>query len=156
MAMRMKMDYDTFKLIHSELIMSVQYIEHDLRIIYSTIKPGDFEKNYEIVDKAPLGKLLKEMHELDEEVGYSKIKEKDYELLDRIRDIRNYWCHQCYIDFHYEEDPNKHLEKFQVVAERLHFDELEVYELYGKIEKLRKSVEKKYRQRMARQENPEE
>ncbi len=38
------MTYDTFKLIHSELIMSVQYIEQDLRIIYSTVKPGNFGK----------------------------------------------------------------------------------------------------------------
>ena len=50
------MDYDTFKLIHSELIMSVQYIEQDLRIIYSTIKPGNYKDNYAIVDNAPLGK----------------------------------------------------------------------------------------------------
>ncbi len=141
------MDYDTFKLIHSELVMSVQYIEEDLRIIYSTIKPGDYRDNYAIVDTAPLGKLLKEMHELDEELGYSKIKEADYELLNQIREIRNYWCHRCYLDFHYEEDPEKHEEKFKQVAERLHIEELKVYDLQRKIEKLRKSVVKKYRHR---------
>ncbi len=81
------MDYDTFKLIHSELIMSVQYIEQDLRIVYSTIKPGDYDDNFAYVDSAPLGKLLKEFHELDGEVGYSKIKGADYELLDEIREI---------------------------------------------------------------------
>ena len=143
----MRIDYDIFKMIHSELIMSVQYIEQDLRIVYSTIKPGAYEDNYAIVDNAPLGKLLKELHELDEELGYSKIKEKDYELLDQIREIRNYWCHQCYLDFHYEENPVKHDEKFQQVADRLHFDELRVFELQGKIERLRKSVVKKYRHR---------
>ena len=141
------MDYDTFKLIHSELIMSVQYIEQDLRIIYSTVKPGDYKDNYEIVDQAPLGKILRELHELDDELGYSKIKPNDYELLDQIREIRNYWCHQCYLDFHYEENPQEHDRKFQEVAERLHFDELRVYELYQKIERLRISVVKKYRHR---------
>ena len=138
------MDYDTFKLIHSELIMSVQYIEQDLRIIYSSVKPGDYKKNYEIVDKVPLGKILKELHELDEDLGYSKIKANDYALLDQIREIRNYWCHQCYLDFHYEENPVKHEQKFQEVAKRLHFDELRVYDLYEKIEKLRKNVVSKY------------
>lgn len=141
------MDYDTFKMIHSELVMSVQYIEQDLRIIYSTIKPGSYKDNYAVVDSAPLGRLLKELHELDEELGYSKIRESDYDLLDQIREIRNYWCHQCYLDFHYEEDPLMHEKKFKEVANRLHVDELRVYDLQGKIEKLRKSVTKKYRHR---------
>lgn len=141
------MDYDTFKMIHSELIMSVQYIEQDLRIIYSTIKPGNYKDNYAVVDNAPLGRLLKELHEVDEDLGYSKIKESDYDLLDQIREIRNYWCHQCYLDFHYEEDPVRHNEKFIEVADRLHLDELRVYALQEKIEKLRKSVSRKYRYR---------
>ena len=139
------MDYDTFKLIHSELIMSVQYIEQDLRIVYSTIKPGDYNDNFSYVDSAPLGKLLKEFHELDGEVGYSKIKSADYELLDEIREIRNYWCHQCYLDFHYIDNPSEHERKFQEIATRLHYDENRVYELQQKIEKLRISVVRKHR-----------
>ncbi|MBD5516065.1 MAG: hypothetical protein HDR06_15850 [Lachnospiraceae bacterium] len=139
------MDYDTFKLIHSELIMSVQYIEQDLKLIYSILKGGDFYDNYSYVENSPLGKLLKSLHEMDQELGYSKIKEEDYDLLNQIREIRNYWCHQCYIDFHYIEDPQEHDKAFQKVAIRLHEDELRVYELQQKIEKLRKSVEKKHR-----------
>ena len=143
----MRMDYDTFKLIHSELIMSVQYIEQDLKLIYSILKDGEFYDNYSEVEKSPLGKLLKSLHKMDQELGYSKFKERDYELLDKIREIRNYWCHQCYIDFHYIEDPQAHEETFQNVAFRFHEDELHVYELQQKIEKLRKSVEKKYRRK---------
>lgn len=139
------MNYDTFKLIHSELIMSVQYIEQDLKLIYSILKGGKFYDNYSDVGNFPLGKLLQSLHELDQELGYSKIKEKDYELLNQIREIRNYWCHQCYIDFHYIEDPQEHDKAFQMVACRLHEDELCVYELQQKIEKLRKSVERKHR-----------
>lgn len=141
------MTYDDFKLIHSELIMSVQYIEQDLRIIYSTIKPGSYEDNYDQVEQVPLGKILHELHEVDEELGYSKIKKQDYELLDQIREIRNYWCHQCYLDFHYIENREEHVRKFQEIANRLHYDELRVYELYKKIENLRKSVVKKYKHR---------
>lgn len=139
------MNYDTFKLIHSELIMSVQYIEQDLKLIYSIRKGGEFGKNYSYVENSPLGKLLRSLHEMDQELGYSKIKEKDYELLDEIREIRNYWCHQCYIDFHYIEDIQEHERAFQEVAARLQEDELRVYALQQKIEKLRKSVEKKHR-----------
>jgi hypothetical protein len=138
------MNYGTFKLIHSELIMSVQYIEQDLKLIYSILKGGKFYDNYSDVENAPLGKLLKSLQELDHELGYSKIKEKDYDLLNQIREIRNYWCHQCYIDFHYIENPQEHDKAFQKVANRLHEDELRVYDLQQKIEKLRKSVEKKH------------
>jgi len=139
------MNYDTFKLIHSELIMSVQYIEQDLKLIYSILKSGKFYDNYSDVENAPLGKLLKSLQELEQELGYSKIKEQDYDLLNQIREIRNYWCHQCYIDFHYIEDPQEHDKAFQMVANRLHEDELRVYDLQQKIEKLRKSVERKHR-----------
>lgn len=141
------MDYDTFKLIHSELIMSVQYIEQDLKIIYSTLKKGEFNDNYSLVSNAPMGKMLKEFKELDKELGYSKIKEKDYELLDKIREMRNYWCHRCYIDFHYIEDEKEHYEAFLKVAEQLCHDENCIYELQQKIEKLRKSVVRKYKYR---------
>ncbi len=48
------MDYDTFKLIHSELIMSVQYIEQDLKLIYSVLKDGKFDDNYSNVENFPL------------------------------------------------------------------------------------------------------
>lgn len=138
------MDYNTFKLIHSELIMSVQYIEQDLKLIYSILKSGNFYDNYSNVENAPLGKLLKSFRELDQELGYSKLKEKDYELLNQIRELRNYWCHQCYIDFHYIEEPQAHEDAFQKVATKLHEEELRVYDLQQKIEKIRKSVEKKY------------
>lgn len=67
--------------------------------------------------------------------------------MDQIREIRNYWCHQCYIDFHYIEEPQEHEKAFQKVADRLHKDELRVYDLQQKIEKLRKNVEKKYRRK---------
>lgn len=143
----MEMNMKIFKQIHSELIQWVQYIEHDLRIIFSTIKPGDYDENFMEVDNAPLGKLLKELRAMDKEVGYSKIKEEDYELLDQIREIRNYWCHQCFLDFHYIEDPDEHFKKWWELAERLHRDEDRVFILYQKIEKLRKSVVKKHKYR---------
>ena len=145
------MDYTTFKLIHSELIMSVQYIEQDLKLIYSILKDGKFNDNYSDVEAFPLGKILKVLHKVDTEFGLSKIKEKDYELLNEIREIRNYWCHQCYIDFHYIEDPQAHENAFQKVAARLHEDELRVYELQQKIERIRKRTEKSQHNRRIQQ-----
>lgn len=138
------MDYNTFKLIHSELIMSVQYIEQDLKLIYAIRKDGGIIANYFDVENFPLGKLINSLREIDQELGNSIIKDKDYKLLNEIREMRNYWCHQCYIDFHYIVNPQEHDKAFQKVANRLHKDELLVYELQKRIEKLRKNVENNY------------
>ena len=50
------------------------------------------------LDLDPESPIIDLSHEMDQELAYSKFKEKDYELLDKIREMRNYWCHQCYID----------------------------------------------------------
>ena len=100
-----------------------------------------------IFNKDPLRpkKLLLHKKEIEKLTG--KIKEKGYELLDKIREMRNYWCHRCYIDFHYIEDEKEHYEAFLKVAEQLCHDENCIYELQQKIEKLRKSVVRKYKYR---------
>lgn len=136
---------ELFKVVHSELLMSMQYLEQDLKIIYATIKDGQFNDNYEILADAPLGKILIEFRKLDKEKGFAKIKQKDYELLEDIREIRNYWAHQCYLDFHYIEDTQKKYEAFQDVKNRLHYDEQRVFDLQQRMEKLRISVVKKYK-----------
>ena len=52
-----------------------------------------------------------------------------------------------FLDFHYIEDHQKKYKKWLELTERLHYDEDRVYNLYQKIEKLRKNVEKKYKYR---------
>ena len=52
---------DKFRLIHSELIMQVQLIENDLRLIYAAMRKGDFDDNVEILEKANLGKIITEL-----------------------------------------------------------------------------------------------
>lgn len=47
---------DKFKLIHSELIMQVQLIENDLRLIYAAMRKGNFDDNVEILEKPILAK----------------------------------------------------------------------------------------------------
>lgn len=136
--------YDLFKLIHSELIMSAQYIEQDLKIIY-LILCGNTSKSIEDFNTQTMGKTLHKLHKLDKELGYCKIKEDDYMLLDEVRDLRNYWCHQCYLDFHYIDNSEKHHMKFLEILDRLKSEELKVYELQCKMEKLRKSVMRKHK-----------
>jgi len=138
------MTYEKFKLIHSELIMSVQYIEQDLRIIYALVKEGEYCKNLEDMKDCSLGLILLSVKEADEENDAFRLSDEDYKLINDIRELRNYWCHECYLDFHYIEDPAEHEVAFQMVANRLHKDETRVYELQQKVEKLRIATQKKF------------
>lgn len=131
-------DMDTFKMVHSELIMSMQYIEQDLKLVYAAVKGGDFEQNFDELERMNLGKVINEFKDLDYKTGFAQFSEESYNLLNEIREIRNYWCHQCYLDFHYYKDSEEHLSAYRKVAERLHYDENRVYELQQKLEKLRK------------------
>ena len=58
------MTRDKFKLIHSELIMQVQCIESDLKLIYAGMHSGDFEDNLDMLEKANLGTIIKKLKEL--------------------------------------------------------------------------------------------
>ncbi len=139
------MTRDEFKLIHSELIMQVQMIENDLRMIYAGIKPGDFEDNYDLIDRAGLGVILRELKRADEIDGKPDLTDSDYELIDRIREIRNYWCHQCYLDFVYIQDDGEREERFQEIAARLKEDEAKTWALHKRLEKLRLGKLKEYK-----------
>lgn len=139
------MTRDNFKLIHSELIMQVQLIENDLRLIYASIKFGAFEDNYEHLEQANLGKIIKALKELDYSDGAPYLSNKDYETLNQIREIRNYWCHQCYLDYVYIVDNSERETKFQEIADRLHTDENRTWACHEKMEKLKIKILKKYR-----------
>lgn len=139
------MTRDTFKMIHSELIQQVQCIEHDLKIIYAAMKRGRFQSNMEAMSKANLGEIARELEALDYSDDFPELSERDYEVIDEIRDIRNYWCHQCYIDFIYIADDYQRERRFQEIAQRLHYDENQTYALMQKIKKMKLYILDKYR-----------
>lgn len=139
------MTRDLFKMIHSELIMQVQCIENDLKVMYAAMKKGRFQSNLDAMSKANLGKIARELEALDHSDGFPELSERDYEVIDEIRDIRNYWCHQCYIDFVYIADDSQRERKFQEIAQRLHYDENRTYALMQKTEKMKLFILDKYR-----------
>ena len=139
------MTRDRFKLIHSELIQQVQCIEYDLKLIYAAMHKGDFEKNFGTLSKANLGKIARELRELDHSDNFPELSDEDYKVIDEIRIIRNYWCHQCYLDFVYIQDNYQREIKFQEIAQRLHYDENRTYALMQKMEQIRVMIVKQYR-----------
>ncbi len=136
------MDRNQFKLIHSELIQQVQGIEYNLKIIYAAMCKGNFKKNYKLVEKMNLGKIARE---LDYGDGIPEFSEEEYDIIDEIREIRNYWCHQCYIDYMYIENDYEREMAFQRVANKLHYDEYRTYDLFKKTEEIRMTIVHKYR-----------
>lgn len=139
------MDRNKFKLIHSELIQQVQCVENNLRIIYAAMHKGDYKSNLMAVEKMNLGKIARELETLDKSDNMPEFSEKEYNTIDEIREIRNYWCHQCYLDFVYIQDDNEREKAFQKIANKLHYDEYRTYELFEKTEKMRLYILKKYR-----------
>jgi len=139
------MDRNHFKLIHSELIQQVQCVENNLKIIYAAMRKGDFNNNLKTVEKMNLGKIARELETLDNSDGLPELSEEEYDTINEIREIRNYWCHQCYIDFIYiENDYNREL-AFQGIAKRLSYDENRTYALFKKTEEIRLAIMEKYR-----------
>lgn len=131
------MTRDKFKLIHSELIMQVQCIEHDLKLIYAGMCNGDFDKNLDALEKVNLGSMIKKVKELDYSDGHPDLTKRDYMLLEKIREIRNYWCHQCFIDYVYISDDYARERKFQEIAKQLSEDENQTWELHQHLQQLR-------------------
>ena len=138
------MTKDKFKLIHSELIMQVQCIEHDLKLIYAGMHRGDFDKNLDMLEKANLGTVIKKLKDLDYSDGKPDLSEQDYALLEQIREIRNYWCHQCYLDYTYIQDDYQRERKFQQVAQLLSEDENRTWDLHQHLQQLRLKMLRKY------------
>ena len=84
------------------------------------------------------------MKELDYSDGLPDLSEADYELIDQIREIRNFWCHQCYLDYIYIQDEVKRERRFQEIANRLSRDENRTWDLHEKLEKMRLQKLKKH------------
>ena len=91
------MDRNQFKLIHSELIQQVQCVESNLKIIYAAMHKGNFNNNLKSVEKMNLGKIARELEDLDNSDGMPEFSEEEYNTIDAIREIRNYSCHKCYL-----------------------------------------------------------
>lgn len=82
---------------------------------------------------------------MDYSDNFPEFTEEEYKTIDDIRKIRNYWCHQCYLDYIYIQNDYEREIKFQEIANRLHYDELRTYDLLKKTESMYKYVLEKYR-----------
>ena len=105
------MTIEQFKQLHSETIMCCQCIEHDLKWIYSYMHKGNQYDNFETLEKTTLGALVKKLKELDNSDNNPFISNDDYNFLKQMTEKRNYWCHQCYVDFIYDNGGSSNYDK---------------------------------------------
>ena len=95
------MNRDEFMILHSEMFLFFQCIENDLKLVYAGMRKGDFDDNLDALSKGNLGKTIEKLKRLDHSDGKPDLSDGDYKLLEEIREIRNYWTHQCYLDYVY-------------------------------------------------------
>lgn len=93
--------YIVYKNIVNHSIKKCQCIEHDVKIMYAGMLKGDYTDNLSTVIDKPLDPVLKQLEELDYSDDSPYLSRGDYNLLNEIKDIRNYWVHKGYIDFLY-------------------------------------------------------
>ena len=98
------MDFNTYKIFHSETLMYYQLIEHDLKYIFAYMRKGNINDNFEKIENMTLGQMIKKLQDLDNSDGDPLISAGDYNFLSQIKDNRNLWAHSNFTEFIYKEN----------------------------------------------------
>ena len=92
-----------FRQLHSELIAEYQLVEEKLRFIYLYLDKYGFNLGLEFVrywdslNKESIGELIKLINKKSKEHKIIVFNKELLDLIDKVREKRNFWCHQCYL-----------------------------------------------------------
>lgn len=125
---------DRFKAMHSEIIMYFQCIEHDMKRIYSGMSADDYYDCMDSLDGNNWGVILNKLKKLDRSDNDPYFTEEEYQQLDAIREQRNYWCHQCYLDYVYISNDFDRNAKLERLIRRLENEKNRAYKLHCKMQ----------------------
>ena len=123
-----------FKTMHSEIIKYYQCIEYDMKRIYSAMASDDYFDCMDMLDGKNWGEILNRLRKLDNSDNDPFFSEEEYALLDEIRERRNYWCHQCYLDYVYIENDFERFERLQRLCRQLENEKNRAYKLHQKMQ----------------------
>lgn len=129
----MNLNTNQFMLYHSEVIECCQTIEYDLKVIFAYMRKGNPSENFAELNKTTLGSIIQRLKKLDESDGKPYFSKNDYDFLNKLTAKRNYWCHQCYLDFVYI-DNYLYSKEYSDVCSKLTDD-------YNQFRNVRKNVE---------------
>lgn len=127
-----------YKFLLGETIMVYQLIEHDLRTIAALSLKGDYHSNLAMIsyEYKSMGQVTGFLHDLEKQRMNPLLNEEDYRILSNLVRKRNYYCHQCAIDFIYEKDYD-HSPLFQSSYQELENDHNRMLILQTKIENIK-------------------
>ncbi len=135
---------EEFKYYLGETILCYQLIEHDLKIIYAGMLKGNFNDNIAITNEEyhGLGQIVKALQELENNNNKAFFSYADYKLLKSLARERNYFCHQCIIDFGYIQNFLTSNE-YKLACNKLKKANSEILSLQKQTEKIRLFILKK-------------
>ena len=112
------MKMEEFRIIHSKLIEQFQLIEYHLEGLFGLVGDGEFEELTKRVENDTMGELIRKVRFVFINKKIDLLNKDDFALLDEIRDARNYWCHQCYLDIK-DRKPIKKYEDIKTELEKV-------------------------------------
>lgn len=74
----------------------IQYLESDLKSIYAKLIDGYYPECFDEVAAKPIGALIKKLKDVEKNEQVKYLSDEDYDNLEKVRKMRNYWCHTCY------------------------------------------------------------
>ena len=95
------MEIKEYRIIHSEIIEQYQLIEFHLEGLFAIMLESDnnFLELAHRVENDAMGELIRKVRFLVKEYKYQDILTKDdFKILDQIRDDRNYYCHENFLE----------------------------------------------------------
>lgn len=130
------MGINEFQILHSDVIKCYQLVENDLKLIYAFIMDKDLEQTLNEVENITLGTIINKLEEYDKSTEPQIISDNDYNFLKQIKDNRNFWAHENYLEFIYEESPLES-EAYKKQCKRLAKDHKRMENVYRNVEALR-------------------
>ena len=127
---------DRFRKLHSEIIENYQCIEYDMKRIYSAMSAEDFDDNMEWLSNNNWGMILNKLKKLDNSDNNPYFTDEEYSILNEIRERRNYWCHQCYLDWVYIGDDYKRQNRLERMTRQLENEHNRAMKIQRKMEKI--------------------
>ena len=103
----MSMTLDEFRIAHSNIIALYQGLEFNLKRICSILSDKGFIASMDDHERDSMGSVIRELIKLTKDNDTLRLSDESYDLLNRFRERRNYWCHQCYLDICVKKDAQR-------------------------------------------------
>ncbi len=124
-----------YKYVVGNIMYFCQCIELNIKSIYFGMNLDLTPEEYEEMGRWTLGQTLTKLQELDYNDGHGYFKQSGYELLFELKEIRNYYAHECFLDWVYDKD-NKL--DFYRACSRAVYDHNRLLQAHKVIEDIRK------------------